>query len=83
MAQLSPRAKRRRERKRRSIRITAANEQPLQRAQEWLEAHYDDLAADWAAIPPEKREEILAHSPLLARCIEFWRQFVEVEPWLP
>lgn len=63
---------------RKSIRLTPGKQKQLLRALDALEEHYHDLAKVWTDLTPEQREQVLAHSPVLARWVELARPFTEV-----
>lgn len=64
-----------------SIRLTAAQRTAMETRLSALESLYGPLAAQWPALTPAQRAQVLEHSPLLARLLKLLRPFCQEERW--
>ena len=63
--------------KRHSIKLTPGKLKQIKSAIALLDAHYDVAIAAWPELTAAQREEVLQHSPLLARLAELTRPMRE------
>ena len=78
MGSLSDKAAKRR---RAPCKLTPGKARQIEGVLALLEQHYGQVLEAWPSLTGEQRQEVLAHSPLLARLIMLARPWEEGERW--
>jgi len=56
-----------------TIKLTPGKQKQIRSALDLLCQHYGEILLIWGQLTPRQREEVLAHSPLLAELISLFR----------
>lgn len=65
-----------------SLKLTPGRERQIDDALALLEAHCGAALAAWGSLTQRQRDDLLAHSPRLARLLDMLRVAAGGEPWL-